>query len=255
MLNKRVIVTGGTYGIGASIVKALVHAGADVACVARSADLGRQQAEELTAAGPGRLSYHQGDVSVRSQIREAFAAAVAEMGGLDSLVHVAGVETSARPEDETDEGWDRMFAVNAKGTFIANQEAFPHLRAGGGHILNFTSGAAMLGSPHIAAYAASKGAVLSWTRAAAQAWGQHGITVNSVSPAVWTPMYDEHRSRLSPEELEAHDAVIARNVHIGGKLGDPETDLAPVIVFLCGDGARYITGQTICIDGGAIKVR
>jgi NAD(P)-dependent dehydrogenase (short-subunit alcohol dehydrogenase family) len=68
-------------------------------------------------------------------------------------------------------------------------------------------------------------------------------------------MYDEHRAHLSAEQLQRHDARMTEMIHIGGKLGDADRDLAPMIVFLCSDGARYITGQTICIDGGAVKVR
>jgi NAD(P)-dependent dehydrogenase (short-subunit alcohol dehydrogenase family) len=106
-----------------------------------------------------------------------------------------------------------------------------------------------------AAYSSSKGAVAAWTRSVAQAWGRYNITVNCICPAVWTPMYDEHRARLTPDKLHEHDARIARIVHIGGKLGDPERDLAPVILFLCSDESHYMTGQMFCIDGGAMMVR
>ncbi len=255
MLDKRIIVTGSTYGIGASVAKALVEAGATVASMARSNDLGLRQAEELAASGPGSIRFHRCDVSVRAEVRDAFAAAVADMGGLDALVHVAAVEGGGRPEDETDDDWDRTFAINAKGTFIVNQEAFPHLRDRGGAILNFGAGAGIVGLSSNSVYAASKGAVAAWTRSVAAAWGEHGISVNCICPAVRSPMYDEHRARLSPEQLDRHDARMAEMIHIGGKLGDADRDLAPMIVFLCGDGARYITGQTICIDGGAVKVR
>ena len=255
MLDKRIIVTGSTYGIGASVARALVEAGATVASMARSNDLGVQQARELTAAGPGTIRFSRCDVSDRSEVREAFATVVANMGGLDALVHVAAVEGGGRPEDETDDDWDRTFAINAQGTFIVNQEAFPYLKASGGTILNFGAGAGIVGLSSNAVYAASKGAVAAWTRSIAAAWGQHGISVNCICPAVRSPMYDEHRARLSPEELERHDARMAEIIHIGGKLGDADRDLAPMIVFLCGDGARYITGQTICIDGGAVKTR
>lgn len=255
MLNKRIIVTGGTYGIGASVVAALVAENATVACMARSADLGPRQAADLSAKGPGTVKFFRCDVSVRPQVKSAFAAAVADMGGLDALVHVAGVESGAKPEEETDAAWDHVFDINAKGTFITNQEAFPYLKDKGGRILNFGSGSGIIGMPVNAAYSASKGAVAAWTRSVAQAWGRYNITVNVICPAVWTPMYDEHRARYSAEELHAHDAAMARMVHIGGKLGDPDTDLAPVIVFLCGDGARFLTGQTYCVDGGALMVR
>ena len=255
MLDKRIIVTGSTYGIGASVTRALVEAGATVASMARSVDLGEQQALELGAAGPGTIRFHRCDVSDRAQVHDAFTRAVAHMGGLDALVHVAAVEGGGRPEDETDDDWDRTFSINAHGTFIVNQEAFPHLRVRGGAILNFGAGAGIVGLASNAVYAASKGAVAAWTRSIAAAWGEHGISVNNICPAVWSPMYDEHRARLSPEQLERHDARMAEMIHIGGRLGDAYRDLAPMIVFLCGDGARYITGQTISIDGGAVKVR
>jgi NAD(P)-dependent dehydrogenase (short-subunit alcohol dehydrogenase family) len=241
--------------MGASIAKALVAANATVASMARSTDLGERQAEELSALGPGKIRFYRCDVSIRSDVKAAFAAAVADMGGLDALVHVAGVETGAKPEEETDEVWDRMFNINAKGTFITNQEAFPYLRDKGGRILNFGAGAGIAGMAVGASYSASKGAVAAWTRSLAQAWGQYDITVNCICPAVWTPMYDAHRARFTPEELRQHEAAIAGMVHIGGQLGDPDRDLAPVIVFLCSDDARFITGQTISIDGGALKVR
>jgi NAD(P)-dependent dehydrogenase (short-subunit alcohol dehydrogenase family) len=255
MLNKRIIVTGGTYGIGASVVAALAAENATVACMARSADLGQRQAAELSAKGPGTVKFFRCDVSVRPEVKSAFAAAVADMGGLDALVHVAGVESGAKPEEETDAAWDYVFDINAKGTFITNQEAFPYLKDKGGRILNFGSGSGITGMPVNAAYSASKGAVAAWTRSVAQAWGRYNITVNVICPAVWTPMYDEHRARYSAEELRAHDAAMARMVHIGGKLGDPDSDLAPVIIFLCSDGARFLTGQTYCVDGGALMVR
>jgi NAD(P)-dependent dehydrogenase (short-subunit alcohol dehydrogenase family) len=189
-------------------------------------------------------------------VQEAFAAALDWMGGLDVLVHVAGVEGGGRPENETDGEWDRIFGINAKGTFIVNQEAFPYLKDnGGGAILNFGSGAGLTGLATSAVYSASKGAVASWTRSVAAAWGRYGITVNTVCPAVWSPMYDEHRSRLTPEQLARHDDRMAEMVHIGGKLGDADRDVAPVVAFLCSDAAHYITGQTICIDGGTQKVR
>ena len=255
MLDKRIILTGSTYGIGASVARALVEAGATVASMARSTDLGEQQAKSLTASGPGTIRFYQCDVSVRSEVHEAFAAAVADMSGLDALVHVAAVEGGGSPEDETDDEWDRTFAINAKGTFIVNQEAFPYLKADGGRILNFGAGAGLNGLSSNAVYSASKGAVAAWTRSIAAAWGQYGIAVNCICPAVWSPMYDEHRARLTTEQLARHDARMAEIIHIGGKLGDADRDLAPMIVFLCSDGARYITGQTICIDGGATKVR
>lgn len=255
MLDKRIIVTGSTYGIGAAVTRALVENGATVAAMARSVDLGEKQARELGAAGPGSIAFYRCDVSQRPNVKDAFAKAVEDMGGLDVLMHVAGVEGGGAPEDETDEDWDHTFDVNAKGTFIVNQEAFPFLKERGGAILNFGASIASTGLATNSVYAASKGAVAAWSRSIAAAWGKHGITVNQIYPAVWSPMYDEHRARLTPEQLAQHDARMREMIHIGGKLGDAYRDLTPMVVFLCSDGARYITGQSICIDGGAQKMR
>jgi NAD(P)-dependent dehydrogenase (short-subunit alcohol dehydrogenase family) len=255
MLDKKVIVTGATYGIGESIARALVAEGATVAVMARSAGLGEPKARELTAKGPGMARFYRCDVSDRPQVKHAFAAAVKDMGGLDGIVHVAGVETFGQPETETDESWDHHFNINAKGTFITNQEVFPYLREKGGRIINFGAGVAANGSAEISAYSASKAAVHTWTRCIAQAWGKYNITANIICPAVWSPMYEQHRASYTPEQLRAHDARMAQIIHIGGKLGDPDRDLTPMIIFLLGDGARFLTGQTYPIDGGAVKMR
>jgi len=251
---KCVIVTGGSYGMGTSVVAALAAGGARVAAMARSAEAGEQQAAACRSAG-GDVAFHRCDVADRASVQTAFAAAVAWMGRLDALVHIAGIEETGPAESATDESWERLFAVNARGTFHVNQEAFPYLRDRGGRIVNFGSGAGVLGMPANPVYSASKGAVVAWSRAIAQAWGQYGINVNIVAPAIWTPMYDQFRARLTPEDLARHDALSASRTLIGGKLGDPDTDLAPVILFLVSDGSRFITGQTIPVDGGRLMVR
>jgi NAD(P)-dependent dehydrogenase (short-subunit alcohol dehydrogenase family) len=255
-LDKKIIVTGGTYGMGSNIVRGLVRERAVVSSMARSADIGERLAKELTAEGPGRATFYRCDVSVRAEVELAFAAAVEDMGGLDVLVHVAGVEHHAALEEESDEDWDRVFAINARGTFITNQVAFRYFKdRGGGRIINFGSGSGVVGMDHNGAYSASKGAVAAWTRSAAMAWGKHDITVNCVCPAVWTPMYEAHRAAFTPEQLQAHDEHIARIVRVGGVLGDPDRDLVPAVLFLCSDGARFITGQILPVDGGALMVR
>ena len=94
-----------------------------------------------------------------------------------------------------------------------------------------------------------------FVRGAALELAKHNITVNCVCPAVWTPMYDAHRASFTPEQLAAHDQKMAQIVRIGGKLGDPDRDLVPVVLFLCSDGAHYFTGQLVPIDGGAMMTR
>ncbi|MFN3725966.1 MAG: SDR family NAD(P)-dependent oxidoreductase [Allosphingosinicella sp.] len=252
-LNKRIIVTGGASGIGASAVRAFVTAGARVTSIDLSGE-GEKVAAE--AAGPGEVRFIRASVADRTAMFAAVQGAIGWMGGLDGLVHVAGVQQYKPAEELTDEDWDRVLGVNARGTMIANQAVFAHLKAnGGGRILNFASGAGMTGLRGCAHYAASKGAVLAWTRTIAQEWGRWNIAANCVAPGMWTPMYQQTRDGKSPDELAMHDAGMAMMIPLGGKLGDPDSDLAPMLVFLMSEGARFVTGQTLAVDGGLTMVR
>ncbi len=255
LAGKRVIVTGGGRGIGAAMVGVLVEEGVDVASMDVTDDAGLAVVDAANCNGPGQANYRHCDVASRPDVEAAFAAAVDEMGGLDGLVNAAGIERHVAPEDITDEQWQEMMSVNVTGTFLTNQVAFGYLVGAGGRILNFGSDAGLVNYPNAAHYSATKGAVMSWTRSVAAAWGRYGITVNSVVPAIWTPMYDDHRAVFDEQELATHDAAMAEVIAIGGKLGDPVRDLAPVLVFLLGDGARFITGQLISVNGGANGTR
>jgi NAD(P)-dependent dehydrogenase (short-subunit alcohol dehydrogenase family) len=254
---KRIIVTGGAQGIGASAVRAFTREGAAVASLDVLDGAGREAAAAAGRQGPGAAHFRHCDVSSREEVRDAFGASVDDLGGLDALVHAAGVERASPAELTTDQEWDLIMDVNLRGTFLTNQEAFPYLRdAGGGRILNFGSGAAMVPYVGGAHYSASKAGVASWTRTIAHEWGRHGITANALAPAMWTPMYSDHRARLTAEgRIDAHDAQMAAMIPMGGRLGDPDADLAPVLVFLLGDGARFITAQIIPVDGGMVPVR
>jgi NAD(P)-dependent dehydrogenase (short-subunit alcohol dehydrogenase family) len=247
---KRIIVTGSASGIGASAVKAFVAAGAQVVGLDVADTAGQSLARAATQTGPGQAHYLHCDVSDRQQVEAVFDAAVALLGGLDALVNIAGVERKSPAESISQEDWDLMFNVNAKGTLNTNQAAFTHLRERGGRIINFASAAGVMGVPGLAHYSASKAAVLGWTRTAAKEWGKYGITVNAVAPAMWTPMYESFRARLDEAQLKAHDDMMAGLIPLGGCLGDPDHDMAPVLVFLVSDGAHFITGQTLAVDGG-----
>ena len=250
--NRRIIVTGGASGIGASVVRAYVAEGAQVASLDILDDAGAEIARAASAKGPGSARYWHCDVSRRSETDRAVDEAVAVLGGLDALANIAGVERTAPAESIDDDHWDLMFEVNARGTFHTNQAAFRHMKDGGGQIVNFGSGAGIQGMRGGAAYSAAKGAVLAWSRTAAKEWGRYGITVNAMAPAIWTPMYDAHRARMTKDELAAHDEAKRSAVLIGGRLGDPDRDFAPVMVFLVSEGARFITGQTLPVNGGSL---
>ncbi|MCC4250853.1 SDR family NAD(P)-dependent oxidoreductase [Sphingobium naphthae] len=252
---KRVIVTGGASGIGAAAVHAFAAAGAAVAAVDLSED-GAAVARCASDAGPGRAHFFRASVADRAALTAAVDEAVATLGGIDGLIHAAGVQQYKPAEELTDADWDHVVGTNARGTMIANQAVFGYMKAaGGGRIVNFASAAGIAGLRGCAHYSASKGAVLSWTRVIAQEWAQHGITANAVAPAMWTEMYQRTRDRLSPEQLAEHDAGMARALPLGGRLGDPTYDMAPVLLFLMSDGARFINGQTIPVDGGMVMVR
>ncbi len=253
---KRIVVTGGARGIGESALRAFVREGASVASLDVLDEAGERVAREATASGPGVATYRHCDVSRRAEVGVAFGSAVVELGGLDALVNVAAVERRAPAEDIGDEEWDLTMNVNLRGTFLTNQAAFPHLRDnGGGRILNFASGAGLYPYVNGAHYSASKGAVIAWTRTIAHEWARHRITANAICPVIWTPMYEESRARYNEEELAAHEALMAKRIPLGGRSGDPDTDMAPVLVFLVGDGARFMTAQIISVDGGMNPLR
>src|SRR6201992_3147202 len=154
----RAIGTGGASGMGAGIVGAYAAHGAQVVSLDLQAGPGAEIAEKATAAGPGQARVGTADVADKASVDGAFADAVAGLGGLDVLVHAAGIAPGAPAEKIAVEDWDNVLAVNARGTFLTNQAAFRHFRQGGGRILNFASAAGVTGLRNKAHYSASKGA-------------------------------------------------------------------------------------------------
>ena len=247
---KRIVVTGGANGIAAATVRAYAREGATVWSLDVADEKGRAAAAEAGAA----VTYRHCDIGKRDEVNAVVDEAAKAMGGLDVLANVAAVERGTPAEDIPDDEWDLVFGVNVKGTLYTNQAAFRHLKDGGGVIVNFGSGAGIRGQRGSAHYSASKAAVMAWTRTVAQEWAKYGIRVNSVVPAIWTQMYDEYRSRMSDQERMIHDMAMQHVIPLGGKLGDPDRDAAPVMVFLASDHSRFITGQAIPVDGGMVML-
>lgn len=252
----RIAVSGGARGIGAAVVRALAAEGAAVMVLDVLDDLGTQLADETNGRGQGRVRYFHCDVTSRDDVTAAFGAFARDLGGLDGLVHAAGIETRTLPEDISDGEWHGVVDVSLTGAFLTNQAAFGLMRAGGGgRILNFASAAGLEPFAGAAHYSAAKAGVIGWSRSVAHAWGRHGITVNTIAPAMWSPMYEATRDHFTPEELERHDELMAARIPLGGRLGDADRDLAPLLVVLLSDVARFVTGQIFCIDGGLSHVR
>ncbi len=239
------VVTGAGAGIGRAVSLACAQAGAAVV-VAGPGDNAAETAALVEERG-GRALFARTDVTAAQQVEAAVQSAVSTFGRLDGVVHNA---TSHRSSDVVaieairDDVWEDHVAVSLRGAYHCARSAQPHLARHGGRFLLMTSPAAMEGSSALPAYAAVKGAVRGLAKSLAVEWGPMGIGVVCVSPLARTPALD--RAYLANPELEER---LARVVPLG-RIGDPDTDIAPVVVFLLSDDARYITGQTVVVDGG-----
>lgn len=248
---KRIIVTGGARGMGAATVRAYVKAGADVVVMDLNDDLGAEVVAQTSATGPGTAVFLHVDVSDRQSVETVFAEAVEHLGGLDVLAHPAAIQRSTSASDVTDEDWDLMFAVNVRGTMLTNQIAHGYMKeSGGGSIINFGSISGLRPEVTAAAYSASKGAVHSWTRTAAGTWGIDKVRVNAILPAIATPMFEEALARLNDKQKNANKWLNFSSIALGQYYGDPDEDLAPVMVFFASEASKFITGQLIPVDGG-----
>jgi 3-oxoacyl-[acyl-carrier protein] reductase len=245
LAGRRILVTGGATGIGAAAVRVLHTAGARLAATYHNT---------APADDPPAVTWVQCDVRDAGSVDAAFGTAVRELGGVDVLVNAAGLWQPGVPGSITSDEIDFLLATNVKATILTNQAAHAVMRENGGHIINFGSAEAVMGSPIAAVYAATKGAVQAWTRSAAKAWGADRVTVNALAPAVQTPGADRLRNFLGPGAAAFIDQQMKLSIPLGGKLGDPASDLGPVLVFLAGEGAGFITGQLIPVDGGLAMV-
>ena len=235
---KTALVTGGGRGIGEAICRAFAAQGARVAV----ADIDRAGAESTLGDLPCEGLAVEMDVASTGSVRKGVERAVHCFGHLDILVNNAGVVTYTTVDDCSEEDWDRIFAVNLKGTFFCAQAVVAHMKdRGRGTIINMTSLAAKNGG--LAAgppYAAAKAGVLTLTITLARALAPHGIRVNGIAPGV----IDTQMTRgLSPDHAD-----LARQIPLGEK-GTPE-DVAHCAVFLASEEARHITGEIIDVNGG-----
>ncbi|KAJ5474669.1 Short-chain dehydrogenase/reductase SDR [Penicillium sp. IBT 31633x] len=253
---KRVLITGCASGIGKATAEIFAAHGVHMVICDIQDEAGQSVAAKISEANPHtKIKYEHLDVTVRSECNAVVKTAVQFLGGLESLVHAAGHIHQDAAESIDESELDRMMDVNVKGTIFMNQAVIPYLKSGGGTILNFGSDLASEPLPLLAHYAASKGAVQSFTRAAAREWGKYGIRVNAVLAAVWTPMIDEYRGHLGAESVAGHDAFMSDRICLGEMFGEVKMDLVPVLAFLVSDASRLVTGQLIPVNGGLSLLR
>src|SRR5215207_1167225 len=240
LAGRRALVTGGSRGIGAEIVRRLAADGAAVAFTyGASAPEAEKLVAEVAEAGGAAIAI-QADSADPEQVARSVDDAVAELGGLDILVNNAGVAHVDDAETFPLEQFDRLVAINVRSVFIAIQRALPHLGEGG-RIINIGSvNADRVPAPGLSVYAMTKGAVASLTRGLARELGPRGITVNNVQPG---PIATD----MNPDIGEFADSL--RPITSLGRYGQT-SDIASAVRYLAGPEASFVTGTNWNVDGG-----
>ncbi|MGH9018300.1 MAG: SDR family NAD(P)-dependent oxidoreductase, partial [Acidimicrobiales bacterium] len=235
---QRVVITGGGSGIGRAVCHRLAAHGASVAVL----DIDLASAQE-TAASIGAVAVEV-DVTDADAMRDAVDSAVAELGGLSILMNNAGGSTMAPLAGWDPDEWDRLVRLNLHGVFHGMRAGVPHLLAGGGGaVVNTSSISATRPSAGETPYSAAKAGVMALTASAALEYGP-AIRVNAVAPGMIRTNLTKPLLDGLPDEVERYIRTTP-----AARIGDPE-DIADVVLFLCSDLARFITGQTLVVDGG-----
>jgi NAD(P)-dependent dehydrogenase (short-subunit alcohol dehydrogenase family) len=256
---KSIIVTGGASGIGAACARVLAREGARVLVTDVDATQGEQVVADITGKG-GTAAFMKQDVTDEKRWQEVVAEALARWKKLDGLVNNAGVGLAGSILDFSLEDWRRQMAINVEGVFLGTKYAVRAMKdTGGGSIVMMSSAAGFVGSPRLAGYCATKGAVRLFTKAVAMECAQFdwNIRVNSVHPGIIdTPIWNKipmggqqfnqpaGANALDPNQLALIGAPLKR-------AGKPE-DIANAVLFLCSDASSYMTGTEMVIDGGIL---
>jgi 2-hydroxycyclohexanecarboxyl-CoA dehydrogenase len=246
MTQKVALVTGAAAGIGAAICRRLARDGMAVGVLDINIDDACKVADEIVAAG-GKAIALQASVSDRAQMVAAVSKLREAFGPVTILVNNAGISYFVPFEDITDEGWDRMMAVNLRGVFIPTQVVLPDMKAAKwGRIVNISSSSVLTGARNLAHYTASKGGVLAMTRSLALELGPLGVTVNNIPPGsiAGTVMFEDQKHKMPSASVEA----LAQSLPVR-RLGVPD-DIANACAWLVSEATGYVTGQTIGVNGG-----
>ena len=243
---KVIFLTGGGQGIGQACARAYANAGGIVVVADINLDAARATVDALS--GSGHLALRC-DVASSTSVQEAIRETLAQFGRLDAIHNNAAISGPAKPLHETTEAqWEQLFAVNLKSIYYTTLHGIEALKASRGCILNTASMVGVLGQENHAAYVATKGALISLTKAMALDYAHDHVRVNAISPAaVWTPLLRQWVSD-QPNPSGAEDFL--NHIHALGYT--PEGDVvADVAVFLLSERARFITGVTLPVSGGA----
>ena len=247
LTGKVAVITGASQGLGLAMARAFVREGAAVVMSARRGEVLAEEVRKIEAEGGQALAV-TADVAKREDAARTIAAAVERFGRLDVLVNNAQTTRQAGIESITDEAIDLTFGSGLFGTLYHMQAAFPHLRERGGSVINYGTRQGIYGEPGDGIYGANKEGIRALSRSAAREWGQFGIRVNVINPAGLSPAAAKF-SKEHPERWQQYMADISLR-----RFGDPDDDIAPVAVFLASDDSRYVTGQTLNVDGGQVML-
>ena len=244
---KVAFVTGGNRGIGRSIALGLASAGAAVAIAGRDVEKATEVVAEIKAMGVGAVAVAV-DVTKRELLAGTIAQAEAELGPLDILVNNAGnADVSGGILNQSEEGWDRTVATHLDATFLLSKLAAQSMQArGGGKIINLGSIYSFFGAGALPAYGAVKGAIIQLTKAMAVELAVHNIQVNAIAPG-WIETDMTHIVQADPDWSGFNTMLMARTP--AGRWGQAD-ECAGAAVFLASPAAQFITGATLCVDGG-----
>ena len=249
---KVIVITGGAGGIGRAAAARFAAEGARLVLVDLDAAALKESLAQVEQAG-GEAIAVEADVTRLAEVERYAAAAAERFGGIDGFFNNAGILGAVSPlVDYPEEIFDRVLAVNVKAVWLGLKVVGPAIMArGGGAIVNTASIAGLRGSPNLAAYVASKHAVVGLTRTASREFIARGVRVNAVCPApIETPMVDLLESGLAPQDRAALRARLTANIPMA-RYGRPE-EVAALVAFLMSADASYINGAAYTVDGGSL---
>ena len=242
---KVALVTGGSSGIGRATALAFAQAGALVVVASRRVEEGEETVRLVKEVGSDGF-FVKTDVTQAADVNAMVEQTIRSYGRLDYAFNNAGIEQAPSPlVEQTEETFDQIIDINVKGVWLSMKYQIPQmLKNGGGAIVNTSSIAGLVGMAGVPIYVASKHAVVGLTKSVALEYAQKNIRVNAVSPgAIETDMFE----RFVKDNPEAREQMMA--MHPIGRAGKSE-EIASAVVWLCSDGASFITGQTLALDGG-----